>query len=63
MSNEAFSPQLQELIDRAGSLTAQEIGAEEAVRATVLAVGVRDLISADDYETLVTPWQQVLGSI
>jgi hypothetical protein len=38
-------------------------GAEEAVRAAVLAVGVRDLISADDYETLVTPWQQVLGAI
>jgi hypothetical protein len=36
-------------------------GAEEAVRSAVLAVGVRDLISDEDYQTLVSPWQQVLG--
>jgi hypothetical protein len=38
-------------------------GAEEAVRSAVLAVGVRDLISAEDYRALVTPWQHVLGQI
>lgn len=38
-------------------------GAEEAVRSAVLAVGVRDLLSDTDYQILVTPWQQVLGSI
>jgi hypothetical protein len=38
-------------------------GAEEAVRSAVLAVGVRDLISDADYQTLVSPWQQVLGAI
>lgn len=38
-------------------------GAEEAVRSAVLAVGVRDLISDKDYETLVSPWQQVLGAL
>lgn len=36
-------------------------GAEEAARSAVLAVGVRDLISDADYQTLVGPWQQVLG--
>ena len=38
-------------------------GAEEAVRSAVLAVGVRDLIPDADYQTLVSPWQQVLGAI
>ena len=38
-------------------------GTEQAVRSAVLAVGVRDLISDVDYETLVTPWQQVLGTL
>lgn len=38
-------------------------GAEEAVRSAVLAVGVKDLISASDYDTLVAPWQQVLGAL
>lgn len=38
-------------------------GAEEAVRAAVLGVGVRDLISDGDYQTLVAPWQQVLGAL
>ncbi len=38
-------------------------GSEEAVRSAVLAVGVRDLITADDYQTLVGPWQQVLGGL
>jgi hypothetical protein len=38
-------------------------GAEEAVRSAVLAVGVRDLISEIDYRILVTPWQQVLGTL
>jgi hypothetical protein len=38
-------------------------GAEEAVRSAVLAVGVRDLIADADYQTLVSPWQQVLGAI
>jgi hypothetical protein len=37
-------------------------GAEQAVRAAVLAVGVIDLISKTDYFTLVTPWQQTLGT-
>jgi hypothetical protein len=41
---------------------AEKNGAEHAVRAAVLAVGVIDLISKDDYLTLVTPWQQVLGT-
>ena len=38
-------------------------GAEEAVRSAVLAVGVRDLISDNDYKVLAGPWQQVLGAI
>ncbi len=38
-------------------------GTEEAVRSAVLAVGVKDLISASDYDTLVAPWQQVLGAL
>ena len=38
-------------------------GSEEAVRSAVLAVGVRDLISDEDYQVLVAPWQQVLGSV
>jgi hypothetical protein len=38
-------------------------GVEEAVRSAVLAVGVRDLISDVDYQTLVAPWQKVLGEI
>ena len=38
-------------------------GSEEAVRSAVLAVGVRDLITDEDYQVLVAPWQQVLGSI
>jgi hypothetical protein len=37
-------------------------GAELAVRAAVLAVGVSNLISKEDLFTLVTPWQQVLGT-
>jgi len=36
-------------------------GTEQAVRSAVLAVGVRDLISSADYQTLVEAWQQVLG--
>ena len=36
---------------------------EQAVRSAMLAVGVRDLISDDDYQILVSPWQQVLGHI
>jgi hypothetical protein len=42
---------------------ASKDGAEEAVRSAMLAVGVRDLISDDDYQILVSPWQQVLGPI
>jgi hypothetical protein len=42
---------------------ASKNGAEEAVRSAMLAVGVRDLISDDDYQILVSPWQQVLGPI
>jgi hypothetical protein len=37
-------------------------GTEQAVRAAVLAVGMIDLISKDDYATLVTPWQLALGT-
>jgi hypothetical protein len=42
---------------------ATKSGAEEATRAAVLAVGVRDLINQADYETLIGPWQEVLGSL
>jgi hypothetical protein len=42
---------------------ASKNGAEEAVRSAMLAVGVRDLISDDDYQILVNPWQRVLGPI
>jgi hypothetical protein len=38
-------------------------GTEQAVRSAVLAVGVRDLISDADYQTLVSPWQQALGPL
>ena len=38
-------------------------GTEQAVRSAVLAVGVRDLITDADYQTLVGPWQQVLGTL
>ena len=41
---------------------AEKNGTEHAVRAAVLAVGVIDLISKTDYFTLVTPWQQALGT-
>jgi hypothetical protein len=41
---------------------AEKNGTEHAVRSAVLAVGVIDLISKSDYLTLVTPWQQVLGT-
>jgi hypothetical protein len=36
-------------------------GAEEAVRAAVLATGVRDLISDEDYRTLTAAWSRTLG--
>lgn len=38
-------------------------GTEQAVRSAVLAVGVRDLITDAEYQTLVGPWQQVLGTL
>lgn len=38
-------------------------GAEEAVRSAVLAVGVRDLIADDEYQTLTAAWRRVLGEI
>jgi hypothetical protein len=38
-------------------------GTEQAVRSAVLAVGVRDLISDADYQTLVAPWERVLGPL
>ena len=38
-------------------------GSEEAARSAVLAVGVKDLISPQDYDTLVRPWETVLGPI
>lgn len=38
-------------------------GTEQAVRSAVLAVGVRDLIPDADYQTLVSPWEQVLGPL
>jgi hypothetical protein len=41
---------------------AEKNGTEQAVRSAVLALGVIDLISKGDYLTLVTPWQQVLGT-
>ena len=41
---------------------AEKNGTEQAVRAAVLALGVFDLISKTDYFTLVTPWQQALGT-
>ena len=41
---------------------AEKNGTEQAVRAAVLAVGVIDLITKTDYLTLVTPWQQTLGT-
>jgi hypothetical protein len=42
---------------------AEKNGAEQAVRSAVLAVGVRDLISADDFTVLAGPWQKVLGAL
>ncbi|WP_152998032.1 hypothetical protein [Curtobacterium luteum] len=36
-------------------------GAEEAVRSAVLATGVRDLITDDEYAALTTAWRTVLG--
>jgi hypothetical protein len=41
---------------------AEKNGAEQAVRAAVLALGVIDLISKEDYGTLIMPWQQALGT-
>jgi hypothetical protein len=38
-------------------------GAEEAARAAVLAVGVRDLITDADYAILASAWQQALGDL
>ena len=37
-------------------------GAEEAVRSAVLATGVRDLISEEDYDVLTAAWTTVLGA-
>ncbi|MBT2501245.1 hypothetical protein [Curtobacterium sp. ISL-83] len=37
-------------------------GAEEAVRSAVLATGVRDLVTDDDYRVLTAAWEQVLGT-
>ncbi|GAA4677475.1 hypothetical protein [Frondihabitans cladoniiphilus] len=37
-------------------------GAEEAVRSAVLATGVRDLISDDDFRVLTAAWSKVLGA-
>ncbi|WP_439691464.1 hypothetical protein ACRQ4B_10885 [Curtobacterium sp. SP.BCo] len=36
-------------------------GAEEAVRSAVLAAGVRDLVTDDEYATLTLAWRKVLG--
>jgi hypothetical protein len=41
---------------------AEKNGTEQAVRAAVLALGVIDLISKDDYDALVGPWQHALGT-
>ncbi len=41
---------------------AEKNGTEEAVRSAVLAVGVADLISKEDYAMLIAPWQQALGT-
>ncbi|WP_146240233.1 hypothetical protein [Curtobacterium sp. MCSS17_008] len=38
-------------------------GAEEAVRSAVLATGVRDLLSDDEYATLTAAWRKVLGEV
>ncbi|GGL10393.1 hypothetical protein GCM10009769_30600 [Curtobacterium luteum] len=38
-------------------------GAEEAVRSAVLATGVRDLVSDDEYATLTAAWRKVLGEV
>ncbi|WP_420362893.1 hypothetical protein AABM26_15405 [Curtobacterium aetherium] len=38
-------------------------GAEEAVRSAVLATGVRDLVSDDEFATLTAAWRKVLGEI
>ena len=38
-------------------------GAEEAVRSAVLATGVRDLVSDDEYATLTAAWRTVLGEV
>jgi hypothetical protein len=42
---------------------AEKNGAEQAVRSAVLAVGVRDLISASDFTVLAGPWGKVLGAL
>jgi hypothetical protein len=38
-------------------------GAEEAVRAAVLGIGVRDLVSAEDLDALTAVWRRVLGEV
>jgi hypothetical protein len=38
-------------------------GAEEAIRSAVLAAGVHDLISSDDFDALTAAWRRVLGDI
>jgi len=38
-------------------------GAEEAVRSAVLATGVRDLLSDEEYDTLTAVWRTVLGTV
>lgn len=38
-------------------------GAEEAVRSAVLATGVRDLLTDDEYATLTAAWRKVLGQV
>jgi hypothetical protein len=38
-------------------------GAEEATRSAVLAVAVRDLISDEDFQILVAPWQTAIADV
>jgi hypothetical protein len=48
---------------RARSVSGHRGLVDEAVRAAVLAVGVKDLLSAEDYALLVGPWRAVLGGV
>ena len=55
--------QVAALIERAGSLTADEVDRLAAARAAARTLVVRDLIDPIHYDTLTRPWRDTIGPI